>query len=157
MISSVKKSDFPDLPFSHIHRSFSPLPWKTVDRENTIWNLAFHASHPSILKSEGSCKCVVLPTIYIWHYKIIWDKYLQVWHHNNLLSTTVACKTKICQQACLWIRCTIAKFNTGCWIFLYPSFAVYWIFVCIIHALQTNHIRVLRLSIYVTIRHIFRI
>jgi hypothetical protein len=28
----VKKSGFPDFSFPRIHRLFSPLPWKTVDR-----------------------------------------------------------------------------------------------------------------------------
>jgi hypothetical protein len=32
----VKKSGFLDFSVSRIHRSFSPLPWKTVDRENTV-------------------------------------------------------------------------------------------------------------------------
>jgi hypothetical protein len=33
----LKKSGFPDFSFPQIRRSFSPLPWKTVDRENTVY------------------------------------------------------------------------------------------------------------------------
>jgi hypothetical protein len=32
----VKKGGLPDLPFPRIHHLFSPLPWKMVDRENTV-------------------------------------------------------------------------------------------------------------------------
>jgi hypothetical protein len=60
----VKKSGFPDFSFPRIHRSFSPLPRKTVDRENTTYlgvpehaNTRTSSSDIRILFPEG-CMCV---------------------------------------------------------------------------------------------------
>jgi hypothetical protein len=37
----AKKKWFPEESFPHIHRLFSPLPWKTIDQDSTVFDLRY--------------------------------------------------------------------------------------------------------------------